>query len=159
VETERTSLVYEDREKLFGQGPWLEEPDRVEWRLTGGLVGLLRRNQFGVWCGYVGVPPGHPWHGKSYDEVEADVHGGLTYSKHCNAHICHVPEPGEPEHLFWLGFDCGHAGDESPGIRQTLCQVGGASEGLLCGSDVYRDLEYARAEVQRLAEQALDCCS
>ena len=31
---------------------------------------------------YVAVPPGHPWHGKNYDEIEVGgyVHGGLTFS-------------------------------------------------------------------------------
>lgn len=32
--------------------------------------------------GYVAVPPGHPFHGKGYDEIntEIDVWGGLTFA-------------------------------------------------------------------------------
>ena len=30
-------------------------------------------------CGYLGVPKDHPWYGKDYDEVDVEVHGGLTY--------------------------------------------------------------------------------
>lgn len=50
--------------------------------------------------GYVVVPPGHPLHGVSYQELRGiDVHGGLTYS--------------EPDiHNGWcLGFDTAHFGD------------------------------------------------
>lgn len=32
-------------------------------------------------CGYVRVPAKHPWHGMNYDEIDADVHGGLTFSQ------------------------------------------------------------------------------
>jgi hypothetical protein len=49
-------------------------------------------------CGYVKVPPGHPAHGKWYDDVDVDVHGGLTF--------CQLSEDG-----MWFGFDCGHHDD------------------------------------------------
>lgn len=32
-------------------------------------------------CGYLAVPEGHPWYGKHYGDIGADVHGGLTYSE------------------------------------------------------------------------------
>jgi hypothetical protein len=67
-------------------------------------------------CGYCGVPPGHPLHGGKGDELE--VHGGITYSAPCQVDgpICHVPLPGEPDDVFWLGYDCGHAFDIQPGL-------------------------------------------
>lgn len=30
--------------------------------------------------GYVAVPKDHPFYGKDYDDVEVDVHGGLTFA-------------------------------------------------------------------------------
>ena len=71
------------------------------------------RNAGGALCGYVGVLPGHPAHGKGYDSIDADisVHGGLTFSGACHpdvdesAGVCHVAAPGAPE-PWWLGFDC-----------------------------------------------------
>lgn len=33
------------------------------------------------------------------------VHGGLTYSDRCHDDICHVPAPGEPDDVWWFGFD------------------------------------------------------
>lgn len=114
----------------WGAGPWVGEPDRVEWRIGGmlrGLVCLAVRGPFGNWCGYVGVPPGHPAHGQHYgaDSIEdLHVHGGLTFAGPCDvgehAQICHVPEPGEPDAVWWLGFDCGHGLDYSPAMEATM---------------------------------------
>lgn len=103
----------------WGEGPWQSEADRVEFK-AHGLPCLLKRNQFGVWCMYVGVPAGHAWHGKLYQDIDVGCHGGLTYSAQCDGDpvdgICHVPDPGEPEHAWWLGADFGHAFDVCPAI-------------------------------------------
>lgn len=110
--------------ETWGEGPWQGEPDRVEWRNPAmpGIVMLTQRNGHGAWCGYVGVPPGHPAHGKGWSDIDGklSVHGGLTYGEACSGHICHVPDPGEPEHLWWLGFDCNHGGDYAPGMVASL---------------------------------------
>jgi hypothetical protein len=58
-------------------------------------------------CGYVGVPKNHPWWGLDYDDVQVDIHGGLTYGR--NKH----PEADEqtPTDFWWFGFDTAHFGD------------------------------------------------
>lgn len=132
-------------------GPWQTEPDRKEWRHEGFACLIVRVSSHGALCGYVGVPPGHPWHGKGYDEVhdispDLQVHGGLTYAAECRGAVCHVPAPGEPEHLWWVGFDHAHAGDVSPAYS--------ARYGHLSDDDVYRDMEYATAGVEALAAAA-----
>ena len=114
----------------WGEGEWQEEPDKVQYKdeETGLDCLIVRHSSGGHLCGYVGVPPEHPFYGKNYDDVkQADgdyirVHGGLTYSDNCqeNGHICHVPELGEPDDIWWLGFDCAHAGDKSPGFQSSL---------------------------------------
>ena len=123
-----------DREKeRWPSGPWDGEPDKVQWQdeATGLPCIAVRHGYSWHWCGYVGVTEGHPAFQKGYDDVEvaADedgskyprVHGGLTYSDFCQPHedeaskgICHLPEPGEPDHVWWLGFDCAHSGDYGP---------------------------------------------
>lgn len=30
--------------------------------------------------GYVAIPKEHPYYGKDYDEIEIDIHGGLTFA-------------------------------------------------------------------------------
>lgn len=150
----------------WGAGPWQMEPDRVLWTDPAtGLVCLLRRSNpdLGNWCGYVGVGAAHPAHGKSYDEVEVDVHGGLTYSAACDGDeqrgVCHVPSPGEPDSLWWLGFDCGHFSDLMPAMAARLGSLTDDARLLdaLQGHDpfeVYRDdLAYVRGETLGLAEQ------
>jgi len=110
-----------------------------EWEVTS--------NRIGYRCGYVRVPPGHPWHGKHYDAVEPypDVHGGLTFAEadtDCGK--------GAEDNAWWLGFDCAHAGDapdpELPGYY---------SRGLsLSDGDVIRTTDYVEAECRNLIEQA-----
>lgn len=133
--------------KPFADGAWQAEPDRIEWQ-AHGFTCLASRNRMGAWCGYVAVPPGHPWHGKHYDAVPAEVHGGLTYAEACNGLICHEPAPGESDDVWWLGFDCAHSGDHIPAMDEYRYRFLGGP------SDTYRDANYIRAETERLAEQA-----
>lgn len=138
------------REKLKEAGitgPWDDEPDREEFR-HAGLPCIVRRGFSGAWCGYVGVPPGHPVHGKDSDAVAVDVHGGLTYSAKCQGDICHTPAPGESPDAWWLGFDCAHAYDVAPGM---LAILGRDLHGI--PGDTYKTLEWAKAETRSLAEQ------
>lgn len=145
----------------FGPGPWLDEPDRAEWRHVG-LPCLALRAPLGHWCGYAAVPPGHPLHGRGYDhevaagaplELAISCHGGLTYSDRCAGNICHVARPGEPDDVWWFGFDCAHSGDFVPRSVYLLRQHGLRSAELMADRDVYRELAYVRAATERLAEQ------
>jgi hypothetical protein len=141
---------------IWGFGAWLFEPDKVQWiDVATGLDCLAVRNRFGVWCGYVGLPPGHKLHGAGYDEVEEDAsHCGLTFAGPCaegptthanEGHgICHVPAPGRPANVWWLGFDCNHAGDCSP-------QHNALFRHRFPMDEVYRDLAYVQACCRKLA--------
>lgn len=148
----------------WGDGPWRDEPDRVEWRNPGSaLPRLVLRNRLGAWCGYVGLPPWHPLHGRTAwgtggtDEQEDDrinrleVHWGITYANECRGGICHVPAPGEPAHVWWLGFDCAHSGDLAPGLAATVQSVCGRSS--VDRHETYRDLDYVVAHTEALAAQ------
>lgn len=146
----------------WGPGAWQEEPDKIQWadETTGYPCLVVRQASSGHWCGYVGVTEGHPAFEKDYDDVHdlfpswskdghLSVHGGLTYSAHCaegdeTTSVCHVPEPGEPDHVWWLGFDCMHLGDFSPGYYAR-------NKFPWHDDDEYRTLGYVRDEVTRLA--------
>lgn len=132
-------------------GPWDTEPDRVEWR-AHGFPCLIVRNNMGALCGYVGLPPGHAFHGADYGTPPVDAHGGLTYANRCAGHICHVPQDGEPADVWWLGFDCNHMGDVAPSMLALRSQPGWPKP---AGAwlDTYKTVEYVRAEVERLAAQ------
>lgn len=142
-----------------------------------GLPCLIVRGPSGALCGYVGVPDTHPWHGKGYDDAvgectsectktedyeshyshsvngRIDVHGGLTFASACahtgdeSKHICHVPGPGEPDNVWWFGFDCAHSGDLCPKYEHRM----------RFGDETYKDLAYVKGEVTKLARQLSDC--
>ena len=85
-------------------------------------------------------------HGKDYNALDVEVHGGLTYAGECSGSICHVPKPGEPDNVFWFGFDCAHAYDLSP-ATQAFYRERGISLSR-DGDDVYRTVEQPPAERQ-----------
>ena len=133
------------REKL-PPGPWQNEVDRMEFGAHGFTCVIVRPHDIGHLCGYVGVPPGHPWHGKGYDELyqsgtAPEAHGGLTYAASAR---WPVSSAHEPDDRWYLGFDCAHAGDLCPGMLRYGRHSG----------DVYRDMHYVIDECERLAEQA-----
>ena len=41
---------------------------------------ILKSMEVGWGNGYVLIPPGHTFHGKDYDDIEAYAHGGLTFA-------------------------------------------------------------------------------
>ena len=151
--------------KGWPAGPWDQEPDKIQWKTDTGLPALIVRNELGGLCGYVAVAEGHPCYGKDYtseyetgDDGEPDyacrkdnpvndlcVHGGITYGNKCAGPICHIPEPGEPDDVWWLGFDCGHAGDAMPGMLTHGMTA-------FAGSD-YRGVDYVTRQCERLAVQ------
>ena len=139
-------VSYANNKASWGPGPWWDEPDRVEFRHAGLVCLIVRNTRLGNLCGYVAVPPEHPLYGCHYENVEVEVHGGLTYSDKCHEHICHVPEPGEPDDVWWLGFDCAHGDDLVPAIASTF----GVLED---GSQHYRDLACVRRQTEWLADQ------
>ena len=152
----------------WGDGPWNDEPDKVQWvDVATSLDCLIVRNQFGGLCGYVGVPPEHPCHGAGYDSIRVsgeedwpEVHGGLTYANVCieglpeDRSVCHVPEPGRPADVWWFGFDTGHAGDLQPAMKAREAALG--LPPIMGMGETYRTVGYVRAECARLAEQLAD---
>jgi hypothetical protein len=73
-----------------------------EWVHAGLLCNVTQAREGSYLCGYVRVPPTHPWHG--LDAIPAYAHGGVNFA---------APEPcaHEDGEGWWFGFDCAHAGD------------------------------------------------
>ncbi len=156
----------------WGDGMWTSEPDKVQWvDEATDLDCLIVRNRMGALCGYVGVPPAHPWHGKHYGEKVVatgdewdgridglvDVHGGLTYANACQEDapeaegICHVPLPGREPNMWWFGFDCGHSCDIAPAYESRDRERGMGP--IRMGYESYRTVEYVRGQCRKLAQQ------
>ena len=121
--------------------PWLYEGNTLDFvcQKTGYPIALRRHPELLHWCGYVGLPAEHPWHGRTYQDVENDirVHGGLTYSHNS------VPE-SEDGAIWWFGFDCAHASDLTPGLEHIIPTS---------FTGTYRTIEYTKGEAISLAEQ------
>lgn len=107
----------------WSSGPWDDEPDRIDWvdDRTGYPLLMKRNDPFGFWCGYVGLPPGHPWHGAEPAAMR-DVVAVVDFVTACQTddrpareRICHTPAPGEPDDVWWIGFACGGLMDVQPG--------------------------------------------
>lgn len=57
--------------------------------------------------GYAIIPKGHPMHGKNYDDIPVDIHGGLTFS--APADKLDWPEiPATQKDGWVVGFDTCH---------------------------------------------------
>jgi hypothetical protein len=132
---------------LIQERPWEHEPDREEWvhELTGYKCTVWRHPTLGSLNGYVAIPKGHRVWGKGYDDVDVEVHGGLTYADEDK-------ETGE-----WVfGFDCSHGGDFSPKILATLMtytEMDTESIDFKLRTEVYRTFEWVKKEVCVLARQ------
>jgi hypothetical protein len=124
-------------------GPWNDEPDSAEWLEQGFPCMAIRNPSLGNWCGYLAVHKGHPWYGKGDDEINADIHGGLTYSS------CALPRgkhhADEMYDCQWFGFDCAHAWDVIPELDVTRSLEG----------QEYRTLEFVKDQLRGLADQAV----
>lgn len=77
----------------------------------------LSRNSFmdfGWGNGYVVIPEGHPMHGKHYNEIPVNVHGGLTFSESADnmdrERWLNLPDGVEGGWV--VGFDTAHYGDK-----------------------------------------------
>jgi hypothetical protein len=146
--TDKKEQTYIDKSG-WPDGEWKNEPDQVFWvdEATGYHCSILRSIRGGHLCGYVAVQKGHPLYGKTYSDIDLEIHGGLTYSEPCQGDseqgICPATENNDKAWKF--GFDCAHVGDFSPG-REYLDLV-------FTGWDTYKNIAYVTAEVESLAKQ------
>ena len=157
----------EVRARGFG-GEWVDEPNRLNWSHAGLDCMLVRHPSLLHWCGYVGVKPDHPCFEQGYDAVQSgvydydkhdyttpaivpdlEVHGGLTYAKECQGHICHISDG--PDKTWWLGFDCAHGGDASPGGWRKEYPFTPSQH------ETYKYMEYVKRETEGLADQLAAC--
>jgi hypothetical protein len=146
------------------------EPNFKRWRDPAtGLVCMAIRNLYsGSLCGYVRVPHSNlrtrlaksertiqsRWRGRvvracAYNHSAVRgirVHGGLTFSGrfHRQGH----------SQGYWLGFDCAHYGDMSPGLITRMAAAGVSSA--FMNEGVYRTLAFVENECAGMARQLAD---
>lgn len=154
----------ENKRLWWGEGPWVDEPDVLEFVHNGIACRILRIvamdgpnetiNIFGGHlCGYVCIPYDHQDYNKdvsSPDFSEYDVHGGLTFGKLFD------------DNTFWIGFDCAHSGDLIPSMTDIRKSI---NEDLIkkhpnidfsqirCFNSDYKTWDYVLEQVKHLADQ------
>lgn len=105
------------KERLSSSGDTMNPPDRgnvVRTESQGthaGFKWVVSIMPIGHRCGYVLLPPGHPWYNKGYDNIDVSIHGGLTFSRNVG------DGEGWPEAGYWIGFDCNHY-DDAPDLDE-----------------------------------------
>jgi len=137
------------KNKNFGPGPWQNEPDKFNWvdESTGLDCMIVRNLDLGNLCGYVGVPLNSKLAGIDYQELDIDIHGGLTYASNCQDLICHESN----KEVYWFGFDCGHYGDLIPELLKYAKPDRDYLN--LFEYAIYRDFNYVKLQVTYLAQQ------
>lgn len=145
-----------EKEKAFGKGPWLDEPDEeffeykgYECHINRVIISKPNKKDYygGHLCGYVKIPESHPWCNKHYDEIDPDVHGGLTFSKRLNDG-------------YWIGFDCAHCMDIVPSVENIFPNRYSELKKRFSDSKIwqttYRTFDYVKGEIKSLVEQLIE---
>jgi hypothetical protein len=121
---------------------WESEPNELRFE-SSGFKCLIKRNSLGALCGYVALPPGHPYYGKDYKGMNVDVHGELTWGRLGD------DEYGFDKGYYWVGFDCAHAFDYVPEMQNFLQHYSMDFD----SATSYKNIEYVKNELIKLAEQ------
>lgn len=174
----------QEKLEFWGYGEWVEEPDVVLFKHKGLVCVVWRKTDpwkvedcrqymkvykaltpepripfpisiFGGGLnGYVRLPKGHPWRKGDYDDMDCDVHGGITFKD-------------EMFGSHYIGFDCAHARDLVPSsvyldayIKQKMTQEHpGVAERIYNSpifEKVYKNINYVMSECRSLADQVLE---
>jgi hypothetical protein len=119
---------------------WEKEPNHVFFTYKSFLCEIKRHAEFLTLCGYVYLPREHPLAGKSYDDIDFSVHGGLTFA-------------AEELDQWCIGFDCAHGGDLNPGTNNLLKRMKFPMDHHY--GDVYRNMKYVTNELISLVDQIM----
>jgi len=135
----------------WGDGPWQTEPDTAFWidEPTGFPCHAMRHVYFGCWCGYLGLPPKHPWYSLKRRHIP------LIGPRVVNADGFAPIERGTKPVYRWLGFDCMHGGvegDFAPGMWATTKAAMPHWDSDYLGT--YRTLDWVKEGLQFMAAQA-----
>lgn len=124
--------------ELFGAGEWIGEPDRVEMEYQGVRCRIFR-DSLGVLLGFALVEKDHPFYEKDYEDIDIDIHGGLTSAGRDGA--------GD----FWIIFDCGHVRDFVPLVYKIAPSfMRRVTEG---DPTTYKNIEFVKHELKKLVCQ------
>lgn len=121
-----------------------------DWITKAGLRAAVYAQKAGHRCGYVAVPAGHKYYLQAYDDVNVDVHGGLTYAGGSDGY------PVDAGDVWWFGYDCMHLGDRRDvSIMDDDHKKYYDERGWDHLDGTVKTLEYCISECESLAEQLM----
>lgn len=136
----------------WGDGPWQEEQDELNWRdfMSGYDCLILRHQYHGQLNGYVKVPVKNKLYRAHYDAIHRrlpglSVHGGLTFAGKLAG-----------RRGYWVGFDTAHHLDLAPGLIALTDKVNAElnlPRSSVWRGGVYRNMAYVWQETTSLAMQ------
>lgn len=150
--------------------PWEIENNFAKWLSPTGLYcAIVRHSHLGHLCGYVRAPYSltkrlmaygragmiHPF--KPHRRIKRymsdyygisglECHGGVTGVFHGLPHY-------RASEGVWIGFDCAHAGDLVPGMKETYDRMKALYPILDGDYETYKDFAFVRQECEELAKQ------
>jgi hypothetical protein len=124
-----------------------------EWTAYGFKCVVVQAREAQHRCGYVRIPPSHVDYNKEHDNIDVNIHGGLTFSQ---LEDC-IEEDGKG---YWIGFDCAHFQDAMVDPNVDISSVSEETKKLLsiyrsCSSEDshYWTQEEVEKETEELAKQ------
>lgn len=139
--------------KTFPKGVWMSEPDLCYWEHRNLACLNIRDMSLGVWKGFVGVEPGHLFHGKSVEDIlkmdEAmeiffSVYGGI-----CSAGSLIPKYKNYNRNLWWIGIETSHGSDLMPLLKLDMQN---ADIARTVADQTYKDFSFIRRETNKLAK-------
>lgn len=165
IEIIREEHLFTSDQKLkwFGDGEWVEEFDKIEFKYREYECLIERvcyREPFakhehyfgGHLCGYVKISPNHVLFGKNFSEFSEliNCHGGITYNQYDENH--------------WIGFDCAHSYDILPSLVKTREQINENMKKMMPDmfkdsilfTTEYRNIDFVIAEIKNIVDQLVE---
>ena len=103
-------------------------------------------------CGYVGLPKEHKYNDKDYDEIDVNVHGGLTFAGKGRKY------PVDDDR-YYIGFDCAYYNDKKDlKLMKELCDektynILADIEDRFDTGGIVRTTEYVEEQLKELVNQ------
>lgn len=108
---------------------------KLQFTTKVGYTGIIRITCLDTLCGYVVLPPDHPYFEKSLYNTDdtsllkIDVYGWVSFANYLD------------KYTYAIGFDCAHADDYVPKLGAGL------------SPQSWKDETFVRGEIEYLAEQ------
>lgn len=126
---------------------WREEPNSLDFTFGNYQCVILRTPEILILCGYVAIPSSHPFYKIEYPDIKC--HGGITYSR------MGLREYDEDGKHYWIGFDCGHAGDKIPLMDEMVFKNPNIFNRHTFSEGTYKNMNFVKMQLMNIIDQLI----